>query len=244
MKKVQHILVLMFFLIAPGCLQESSNLQEQEEKRVKIVAFGDSITATRSTIDSVFAQRVAGLLKPAGYKAVVINSGVGGSHSGRLVDNDRHNKAHALDRFDTAVINHNPDLTTIGFGMNDCWVDSDNSADPSRISKEDFRSNMALMIDSLQSNDSEVILIAPNPLGTRFEEWRDIRLLEYVDIILSLAEEYETGLVNNNELFREYAAEDGQVLDELLLDGLHPNDRGHKLIAAALVEKIKKTLSD
>jgi lysophospholipase L1-like esterase len=137
-----------------------------------------------------------------------------------------------------------PHLTIIGFGMNDCWVDSEEPTDPSRISKGDFRQNMSYMIESLQSIDSKIILIAPNPLGTRFEQWRDERLREYVDIVVSIAEEYGTGLVNNNELFREYAAQEGQEMDDLLLDGLHPNDEGHKLIANFLVDEIKETMSD
>src|SRR5690606_27629201 len=76
--------------------------------KLKIVAFGDSITARRATIDSVFAQRLPALLADQGVSCELIISGTGSSHSGRLSDNDFAKVKHGLERFETDVLNHKP----------------------------------------------------------------------------------------------------------------------------------------
>ncbi|HLU89264.1 MAG TPA: hypothetical protein VKZ51_05480, partial [Cyclobacteriaceae bacterium] len=65
---------------------------------LKIVAFGNSITAERKTVDQVFAQRLPGLLAQEGVNASVINSGIGGSHTGRRSDHDLFKIQHGMDR--------------------------------------------------------------------------------------------------------------------------------------------------
>ncbi|HMR18771.1 MAG TPA: GDSL-type esterase/lipase family protein, partial [Sphingobacterium sp.] len=121
------VLVILFVSAAIlGAISVASENREHnkisEEKEVptlKIVAFGNSITAVRSNVQEVFAQRLPALLKDIGIEAIVVNAGIGGSHSGRLVDNDRIKVKHALDRFESAVLDEKPDLVIIGFGHND-----------------------------------------------------------------------------------------------------------------------------
>src|SRR5690606_33898899 len=109
-----------------------------ERKVVRIVAFGDSITATRRGVDQVFAQRLPDLLERKLY-IEVINSGVGSSHSGTIHDISVAKVSHARDPFEEAVLAQHPDLVLIGFGTNDAYIDSKTPDGPSRISLEQYR---------------------------------------------------------------------------------------------------------
>ncbi|MCB0687100.1 MAG: hypothetical protein KDC53_11260, partial [Saprospiraceae bacterium] len=212
--------------------------QAAENDTLVIVAFGNSITATRKTIDQVFAQRLPSLLKNDGIICRVINAGIGGSHTGHRVDNQLFRIPHALDRLDTAVLAKNPQLTIIGFGTNDAYIDSKVKNGPSRIPLQDYQNNLEYIINQLQHIDSRIILIAPNPLGEKFPDFQNKRLTKYVKVVRKLARKYHTGLVDNFKAFKKFDKKKNQKLDDLLLDGIHPNDQGHIMIAEALRQVI------
>ncbi len=208
------------------------------ETRLKIVAFGDSTTATRKTVNAIYAARLPGLLGPHGIQAEVVNAGVPGSHTGRLTDNARHRKQHALDRLDTAVRAHKPDIVVVQFGINDSWVDSDLAEDASRIPLADYRRNLTAIVGTLKKDGARVILMTPNKIGGKHEDWRVARLGGYAEAVRSVASEQEAELV---DVWGAYEAFEGAVAGkrtELMLDGSHPNDRGHELVATLLAARI------
>ena len=219
------------------------NSMEVDDEQI-IVAFGNSITATRNTVDQVFAQRLPNLLKEKGIDARVINAGVGGSHTGYLVDNDRHKKPHALDRFESDVLAHNPDIVTIGFGTNDAHIDSNMEGGPSRIPLEKYTENLTYMITQIQKQGALVILIAPNALGKKQGKLQNDRLSQYAQVVCNLSNTYHTGLVDNFKMFNDYQKHAGQNMDDLMLDGTHPNDKGHKMIADQLVVEIVRLVNE
>lgn len=229
--------LLFFFLFA-------ITLCSAQTKQVRIVAFGNSITAERKTIDSVFAQRLPGLLKKAGIDAEIINSGVGGSHTGRYIDNAPTARIrHAQDRFQTQVLDHNPDLVIIGFGANDAYIDSKKEGDPSRISLERFHNNMRFMIETLQAKGIKVILMGTNGYRPGDQDFLHKRLLLYVAEAEKLSKKYKTGFVNNAKTFENYYSKTNSKPGDLFEDHLHPNDAGHKLIAESLTTEIGKVLA-
>jgi lysophospholipase L1-like esterase len=206
--------------------------------KLKIIAFGNSTTAERNTIQQVYAQRLPGLLAQCNIEAVVINRGVGGSHTGHLKDNDHHKVQHALDRFQIGVLDEHPDIVIMQFGINDSYVDSDDPEGPSRIPLKKFRSNMNFMLKKLHKNDIRIILLTPNAFGTNREPWRHKRLEEYVEVIRDLAIRKKIPFIDVYSLYREYDSTPGRQVDDLLLDGVHPNDLGHELLAEKLAEMI------
>src|SRR5690606_4695054 len=133
-KKMNNFLRSIIGLVAIFALSSEINVKD----KLKIVAFGDSITAPRSTVDSVFSQRLPGLLADRGLACEMIISGTGSSHSGRLEDNDFAKVKHGLERFETGVLNHNPDIVIIGFGANDAYIDGDDPKGKSRIPLHKF----------------------------------------------------------------------------------------------------------
>ena len=197
-----------------------------------------SLTAERKTVDSVFAQRIPGLLAKNGIKAKVINSGIGGSHTGHQSDHDLFKIPHGMDRFRSDVLSYHPDVVVIGFGTNDSYIDSKMPNGKSRIPLEDYRANLEYFITNLQVNGAKIVLIAPNILGASYGDFQNKRLLKYVKVVRKLSRQYDTGLVDNYKLFQKYAKQNGISYEDLMLDGCHPNDRGHKLIAAHLVDEI------
>ena len=89
----QILLLIVFIFMMQAKAQvgslEPQKLSKEVSEPLVIVTFGNSITATRNTVDQVFAQRLPKLLRDKGICTQIINSGVGGSHTGRLIDNDR-----------------------------------------------------------------------------------------------------------------------------------------------------------
>jgi lysophospholipase L1-like esterase len=209
---------------------------------VTIVAFGNSITAIRKTVHKVFAQRIPDLLLEKGIRARVINSGIPGSHTGRQSDHGLFKIRHALERFESDVLAHNPDLVIIGFGTNDAHIDSKLPDGDSRIPLNKYKSNIEYMINQLLGRNIKVILIAPNILGANHGDLQNDRLLQYVKVVRKLSKKYRLGLVDNYKLFINFQKKSGKSYDTLMLDGVHPNDLGHELIANRMAQEIFKTL--
>ena len=204
-------------------------------KRLKIVAFGNSTTATRNTLTGVYSQYLPELLLNQGIPNIIFNEGVRGSHTGHLTDNNKISVVHALDRFDKSVLERSPDIVIICFGLNDSWHDDD-SNEP-RIPLSDYEKNLRFMIESCLQNDSKVILLTPNGLGKKFEKWRYDYTLKYVQVVRKLSKEYNVSLIDQWQAFEDYAQK-GRDMDELLLDGLHPNNKWHKKLAKKLTNEI------
>src|SRR5690606_11126962 len=162
-----------------------------------IVAFGNSITAERATIKQVFAQRLPGMLNDKGVKVRVINSGIPGSHTGSVLDNNLFKIKHGRDRFESDVLSHQPDIVLIGFGTNDSYIDSKMKKGKPRIPLKNYKENLEFFIKQLKSIDSEVILIAPNILGAKYPDFQNKKLLKYVKTVRKFAKKYNTGLVDN-----------------------------------------------
>ncbi len=252
-----HFIVVMFFLkvipltvvgnhfdnhsaIHLGLKVETSLLQE---KKLKVVAFGNSITATRKTIRQVYAQRLPKILAKSGLTAEVINAGVPGSHTGSMTDHSLFKIQHGRDRINSDVLAHHPDLVIVGFGTNDAHIDGEDPEGPSRIPVKDYEMNLTFMIRKFQENGIKIILLAPNPLGDKFPDYQNDRLILYVNVVRALSRKFQTGLVDNFTLFMEYPNITGVRMDDLLLDGIHPNDMGHQIMAEALGNEIIRIIN-
>ncbi|MFQ5732585.1 MAG: SGNH/GDSL hydrolase family protein [Planctomycetaceae bacterium] len=205
---------------------------------LRIVAFGDSTTATRRTVNAVYAARLPKLLKKRGVTATVVNAGVGGSHTGRLKDNARHKVRHALDRLDAAVRKQKPDVVVVQFGINDSWVDSGKRGGKSRIPLADYRKNLTRIVRTLKKDGVRVILMTPNKIGGKHPAWRVALLSRYADAARNTARREGVELVDVWMAFERYEKSSGKDRATLMLDGVHPNDSGHALVAKLLSELI------
>ena len=209
-----------------------------------VVMLGDSTTAVRpGAIDRVYASRVEQSLVESGFPVRVINAGVGGNST-----------TDGLDRFDRDVLAHHPDLVVIQFGINDSAVDvwRNPPATSPRVSIETFGANLRRLIERSRQAGARVVLMTTNPIRwtPKLKELYgklpynpdrpdgfDLPLLSrYNAAARRVANEAGVPLVDVHAEFMR-----GDV-DGLLLDGMHPGDAGHAIVAGLLAPVIRKQL--
>ena len=221
------------------CLLTSTFSFAQENKELIIVTFGNSTTAPRKGIEKVYAVRIHDALAEAGIPNKVINSGIGGSHTGSIKDSQIPKIEHGMDRFNKAVLAHHPDWVTLNFGLNDAYQDQGEGTS-SRIPLENYISNLTYFIAEIKKNNGKVILLTPNPLSSKLKHFHHERLKLYRDAVIKLAKAQDVELINSWKLFGTYAKKNPGGMEALLPDGTHPMDTGHELIAREIVKIIKK----
>lgn len=209
-----------------------------------IVMLGDSTTAERpGAVDKVYSERVAESLQAIGSSLSVYNSGVGSNTT-----------KNARDRFARDVLAHKPRVVVIQFGLNDAAVDvwKRPPATAPRLSLAEYELNLRWMVATLRQSNVKPILMTTNP--TRWTaKLRELYgkppyrpedadgfdapvLAKYNETVKKLAQELAAPLVDI------HAALAAKNPDKLLLDGMHPNDAGHQIIAELLVPVIREQL--
>ena len=226
---------------------------KREDRSYKIVCFGDSTTDdTLIPIEGyegsykdlmVYSEFLDDQLpKVSGKPVEIINSGVSGDTT-----ND------ARFRFQSDVLSHNPDLVIIQFGVNDQVIRQDIGLTKAVVSSTKFAYEILFFIQRIRRQGGKVMLMTPGLL-----RWRDHftkrffrapyklndpfgmngNLLFYVEQVEIIARTEDVLLVDIYQEEKKFDAGEGQSIDDLLPDGVHPNTEGHKLIAERIIEKI------
>ncbi|MFB3903693.1 MAG: SGNH/GDSL hydrolase family protein [Acidobacteriota bacterium] len=218
-----------------------------DPRLLRCVAFGDSTTASR-LVDGhpleVYATQLARRLAGEGVIPEVLNKGIPGN-----------NTVDAWKRFERDVLSVRPHVVFIQFGINDSAVDvwkKPPAAGP-RVPLETYQAKLRMMVRELRAIGAEVYLMTPNPLrwtpelrklysGTPYDpsdpDGFNVLLREYAEAVRQLAAEEKVRLVDVYQAFEEYGKVEGQSTDDLLLDGMHPNGRGHRLVADLIMERL------
>ncbi|MCA8996066.1 MAG: hypothetical protein KDA80_03755, partial [Planctomycetaceae bacterium] len=216
---------------------------------IRIIAFGDSTTAVRNDL-TIYCDLLQSALPRRGIPVRVINSGRGGDHT-----------QAARERFEKDVLAHHPEIVIIQFGINDAAVDvwKTPQADQPRVARKVFEDNLRHFIQELRRAESKVVLMTPNPLRwtpklremygkppyqPEREEGFNVLLDEYAEAVRRIAQAESVPLVDVALAFNAYGEVPGQSVGDLLLDGIHPNERGHRLIANALIDLIVRDLRE
>ncbi len=233
--------ILFFSAITPWSLHTASAADNCSSK-LKIVALGSSTTAPRGPL-VVYCDVLRKELPKLGIDAEVINAGVGANTT---VD--------ALRRFKRDVLDRGPALVIIMLGSNDSAVDvwKNPPATESRVSPADYEKNLRRMVKTLKSRDTAVILMTPqsmtwtdklrklygkSPYKPGDSDGFNVQLKKYIPIIKRVGEEEGVPVVDVFEAFR--SRKDCKPSD-LMLDGMHPNDKGQRVIADLLLKQIAK----
>ncbi len=215
------------------------------EEKTTIVAFGDSTTAKRGKL-KIYADILQKELPPKGVSTKVINAGIGGN-----------NTNHARKRFDKDVLAQKPDIVIIQFGINDSAVDvwKKPPATKPRIAIKTYIENLSHFVKKLKSQKKQIILMTPNPLRwtpklrkiygkppykPADEDGFNTFLTQYAHQVRQLAKEEEIQLIDIYQIFEDYGKKENQSVSDLLLDGMHPNEQGHQMIAKELMMLIVK----
>lgn len=216
---------------------------QAEDAVFTLVTFGDSTTAKRGTL-KIYADVLQARLPEHGMAVRVVNAGVGGNDTN-----------HARSRFQKDVLKHNPQTVVIQFGINDASVDvwTNPPATKPRVDVVRYGDNLRFFVQQLRSRDIDVILMTPNPMRWT-EELRErygkspydpgdadgfnVLLRRYADVVRGIANELNVALVDVYRQFDKFGQRPGSKVSDLLLDGMHPNDQGHQLIADHLIKQI------
>jgi len=212
-----------------------------------IILFGDSTTAHRpGAVEKVTSVRLAEALQGMGSSLSVANAGVGGNTSG-----------DALKRLERDVLAHQARVVVISFGINDAAVDvwKDPPATGPRVPLTDYRENLRSLAKSVREHGAAVIFVTANPtrwtslLRDRYGrppyrpdavDGFDAPVLEgYRAAMRELATELEIPLLDLPGVWADRLAASGGEVEDLLLDGMHPNDAGHAATAEALLPVVR-----
>lgn len=213
-----------------------------------VVAFGDSTTAPRGAVQ-VYADCLRQDLPRHGLPVGVINAGVGGNTT-----------EAARARFVSDVLDRKPDLVILQFGINDAAVDvwKTPPASQPRVSLERYVANLEFFIESLQAQQRSVLLMTPNalcwtpalkqrygkaPYRPGEAEGFNVLLQEYAEAARGVAKRKGVPLIDVFAAFQCHGKTPGQAIDDLLLDGMHPNGQGQRLVADLLLPEILKLRS-
>jgi acyl-CoA thioesterase-1 len=196
------------------CFGLLSNMSEAfaQERPIRIIAFGDSLTAGyRLPPQNAFPVRLEAALKARGHNVAVVNAGVSGDTT-----------AGGLARLDWAVP-EDADAVIVELGANDAL----RALDPAAA-----RKNLDAIITRIKAKGPDVLLTgmrAPRNLGPEYTKAFDM-------IFPDLARKHEVlyypffleGVVLNNAL----------NLD----DGMHPNAKGVDVIVQGILPHVEELI--
>ncbi|MCC6682663.1 MAG: hypothetical protein IT445_17320 [Phycisphaeraceae bacterium] len=230
-------------ILLGACIVLSSTATVCAQSRLVVVAFGDSTTAARLVEGK----------KINVYVDLLEKSPVWGEAHASIVNAGKPSDttAGALERLQTDVLSLQPHLVIIQFGINDAAVDvwKNPPAKEPRVPLSQYRDNLRTIATSIQSQGGQVIIMTPNPLcwtdplrelygKPPFDPQRpdglNVLLSNYAQAARDLAKELNVPLVDIYTAYERYYGQTGRQVDELLLDGMHPNDKGHRLVCDEL----------
>ena len=217
-----------------------------------IVVIGDSAAARRSQeVGSVYGDRVQHALREAGSKLMVVNSAI----SADTTESVR-------SRFKEHVLDLAPKLVVLHFGMNDAAFDvwKTPPARKTRVPVERFEENLRWMVGQVKSAGLPVVLMTSAPIRwtdtlrklygkppydvSKPEGFEQAALVPFNAVIRRLAAELTVPVVDVFTLFGTHAEKEGEPVASLLVPtGISAvNDKGHALIAEALLPVIRREL--
>jgi lysophospholipase L1-like esterase len=223
MKQINRLLLFLLVL---------TFLSMSNQKKTKVIFFGDSITQ-------------AGV-KPGGYIALMTDSlqRSGRSASYELIGAGiSGNKVYDLYlRLEDDVLAKSPDAVVIWVGVNDVWHKASSGTGTDAAKFEQF---YEAIIKKLQAKNIQATLVTPAAIGERTDNsnQQDGDLNHYSNIIRRLAKKYNTGLVDLRHEFRQYNLvnnPDNKESGILTTDRVHLNDKGNAFVAEKMYAALVK----
>lgn len=211
------------------------------KKNIKIVFFGDSITEGffefskdgKSVIDkdSVYHNKLKSIINyfyPE-KEILTLNKGIGGQNS-----------TAAIDRLKSDVIDNNPDLVVVCFGLNDIYSDI-----------EEFNTSLDTIFKAINKSHIPCIYMTPNMLNTKVNGVICQDVAEFTSSFqnsgkMDLYMESAIQVASNNNIticdcynVWKRLTKSGIDTNKLIANGInHPNREMHWLFAQKLFETI------
>ena len=135
------------------------------------------------------------------------------------------NSQHVIDQLDT-LIEPDDDVIIMQIGTND----------RGNRPLHKYKENLRKIIGYIRGQGKDIILMSPPPTAVTQDNERDyFRTFDVDQAIRQIANEYNLGYVSNYDSMFKYSEYTGTSIDDMLSDGLHPNDLGYDVIFHELV---------
>ena len=140
------------------------------------------------------------------------------------------------------LVDEDDDLIICAIGTNNRhqYFESGEKYDKEIFLKELY-DKMKAMYGMFENTKIPTIFVANIPASKKNEQdgenyWRILHMSDINDSYKKLARECNANVLSLYDLFLDYCSENNCCVDDFLLDGLHPNDKGQKLIFDLLVK--------
>lgn len=203
-----------------------------QQKKAKIIFFGDSITQA-AVQPGGYILRIDSMCRKEGMGDTYdfVGAGISG------------NKVYDLYiRMDDDVLAKKPDMVVIYIGVNDVWHKSSSGTgtDPDK-----FEKFYLAIINKLKAFGSKIVLCTPAVIGekTDYSNPQDGDMNEYSNIIRRIALQNKLALVDLRKAFLDYNLKNNPENKDkgiLTSDRVHLNAKGNQLVAEEMWKVIKK----
>jgi lysophospholipase L1-like esterase len=178
------------------------------------------------------------LTERLGAKVEVINAGVNGD----IV-------TLAIERLKSDVLDHEPNIVTIMFGGNEAGFyrpETDGFADTARVSQEKFQAALGKVVDRLRAEGITVVLMTCPPMTDRYwgmhlgpyqKHGINFLVKDYAQTMRDVAAEKGVELIDVYRSFQQAPS-----TRDYFPDGLHPDARGHRVIADLMVPRLTRII--
>lgn len=184
-------------------------------EETRIVCFGDSITGVYYHTGGLraWSHLLGDQLRSVWPQArlVIVNAGVSGNTT-----------ADALARLDADVLAHRPHLVVMKFGMNDT----------ARLAPEAFRTQLGTLCTRIRAAGSDLLLLTPNAVDPGDTSRPPEKVAAYASIVRAVGREHDVPVADVHAAFAAVQTKAPGDWVRLMSDTIHPNLRGHALIAA------------
>ena len=203
----------------------------QQQKKLKVIFFGDSIT--QMGVDKGgYITLIDSISKTEGQSERFewIGAGIGG------------NKVYDLYlRLQKDVLDKQPDVVVIYIGVNDVWHKTSHGTGTDADKFEKF---YRALIDQIKKAGTQIILCTPAVIGekTDFSNPQDGDLNEYSKIIRRIVADQQLQLIDLRKAFLEYNLTHNKENKDrgiLTYDRVHLNAKGNLLVAQEMWNRLK-----
>ncbi|MEM1448931.1 MAG: GDSL-type esterase/lipase family protein [Planctomycetota bacterium] len=212
-----------------------------DPRTLRVVAFGDSFTAQRRDAKTPWPARLDALLEARfpDLRIEVDNLGRPGDTTGT-----------ALQRLRRDVLDRDPDVVVVQFGINDAEVAIPRGEDFPAIAPGAYRSNLVDIVTTIRATGADVVLCQPgaamwtDEIRSGFgaepylvdDPWGFDRLLiGYAEVVRQVASAERAPLVAVHDADR---ARGPETMARWRTDGRHPTDEANAWLARAVYEAI------
>ncbi|REJ89538.1 MAG: lysophospholipase [Planctomycetota bacterium] len=206
--------------VTPPSTPRTAELLRTGSEPVRIVCFGDSVTGvyyhtgSRRAYTDMLGLGIDRVFPRA--DVTTINAGISGNTT-----------SDGLARIQRDVLDQNPALVTVMFGLNDM----------TRVPLEDYRTNLETIVDKCRAAGAEVVLCTPNAVFDTPGRARE-KLVDYCEVVRSVGRDMDVPVCDWYAAGEDWRETDPRAWRLTMSDAIHPNMDGHQQIAELLTRTI------